>query len=139
MDIERLKSAAEKCTPLNLDSAELERGDDVCIDCPVCGGEGYVDLEKDFCNIDGHAIGVQFYGIGNEFGAGEEYFREASPAKILALIAQRDELLAALKPILERVRDFEDCGPYGETWQSDELIGEINFADEVIAKCEDKK
>jgi hypothetical protein len=85
MDIEKLKAAAEKCTALNLDSAEFERGDDNCIDCPICGGEGYVYLEGDYCNIDDVALGVQFYGIGNHHKAAEEYFRIALPANIIAL------------------------------------------------------
>ena len=68
------------------------------------------------------------------FVAGFDY--DETVGIVRAIEAQRDELLAALKPILERVRDFEDCGPHGETWQSDELINEINFAYEVIAKCD---
>ena len=86
----KLKAAAEKATVLNLDTAQIERGNDGYYECPVCCGEGEVEAKTDFCNIDGVALGVQFYGIGEHHGAAEEYFRAVAPANILALLAERD-------------------------------------------------
>lgn len=93
-----LKAAALAATPQNIDSAEsIDRFEDGShIECPACGGEGYVPREADFCNYDGTAIGVQFYGIGNEHGAAEAYFRAAKPANVLALI-ERLERAASLQ------------------------------------------
>jgi hypothetical protein len=89
-----LETAALKASGMQLDSAEevIEADASAMIECPVCGGEGYASLENDYCNFDNHAIGVQFYGIGSEFGAAERYFRAASPSTILALLAERAEL-----------------------------------------------
>lgn len=81
-----LKAAAEKATALNLDTAQEVRDEDGYLECPVCGGEGSVDAERDYCNIDGVALGIQFYGIGEHHGLAEQYFRIATPANILALV-----------------------------------------------------
>ncbi len=81
-----LKAAAEKANALNLDTAQEVRDEDGYLECPVCGGEGSVDAERDYCNIDGVALGIQFYGIGEHHGLAEQYFRIATPANILALV-----------------------------------------------------
>ncbi|HIF7010524.1 TPA: ead/Ea22-like family protein [Klebsiella pneumoniae] len=81
-----LKAAAEKVTALNLDTAQEVRDEDGYLECPVCGGEGSVDSERDYCNIDGVALGIQFYGIGEHHGLAEQYFRIATPSNILSLI-----------------------------------------------------
>lgn len=81
-----LKVAAEKVTALNLDTAQEVRDEDGYLECPVCGGEGSVDAERDYCNIDGVALGIQFYGIGEHHGLAEQYFRIATPSNILALV-----------------------------------------------------
>jgi len=104
VDLDDLKAKALAATDCNLDTAQIVRnnpGNEY--ECPVCGGEGYVSGVVDYCNIDGLAIGVMFYGIGNEFGADEEYFRAASPAAVLELIkrletaeSERDRLRAEL-------------------------------------------
>lgn len=85
--IAEMKATAEMATPLQLDTAQLKRGNDGWIECPCCEGAGDVEAESDFCNIDGKALGVQFYGIGEHHGLAEQYFRQASPANVLALIA----------------------------------------------------
>ncbi|EBM6583372.1 ead/Ea22-like family protein [Salmonella enterica subsp. enterica] len=87
-----LREAAEKATALNLDTAQVKRGNDGYLECPCCEGAGYVEDENDFCNIDGVALGVQFYGIGEHHGLAELYLRAANPATVLALL---DELEAA--------------------------------------------
>ncbi|MDU3303608.1 MAG: ead/Ea22-like family protein [Enterobacter ludwigii] len=91
IDKRALREAAEKATALNLDTAQLKRRDNGFCECPVCFGEGYVDVESDYCNIDGVALGVLFYGMGKHRGLAEEYFRAANPATVLALL---DELEA---------------------------------------------
>ncbi|WP_254226014.1 hypothetical protein [Burkholderia multivorans] len=93
-----LKQTALAATPQNIDSAESidHYTDGRYIECPCCSGEGTVELEADFLNYDGKALGVQFYGIGNEPGAAEAYFRAASPATILALLARLEHAEAAL-------------------------------------------
>lgn len=89
-----LELLAGKASAMALDSAdEVTKAEpSAMIECPVCGGEGYASLENDYCNFDNHAIGVQFYGIGPEFGLAEDYFRAANPATILALIQHVREL-----------------------------------------------
>lgn len=49
---------------------------------------------------------------------------------------QRDQLLAALKPIIERARYLDDSGPLDEGWQSEKLKAEIAEADAAIAAAE---
>lgn len=101
----KLKAAAEKATSLNLDSAEIQRGSDGYYECPVCCGAGEVEAKADFCNIDGLALGVQFYGIGEHHGAAEEYFRAAAPANILDLLAERDADKMRIEMLEEYVND----------------------------------
>jgi hypothetical protein len=86
--IEALKAAALAATPQDIDSAQrIEHYEDGShIGCPACGGEGNVELNSDFCNYDGEALGVQFYGIGNAHKLAEDYFRMVKPATVLALI-----------------------------------------------------
>lgn len=86
-----LREAAKKATVLNLDTAQVKRGNDGYLECPCCEGAGYVEEENDFCNIDGVALGVQFYSIGEHHGLAESYLRAANPATVLALL---DELEA---------------------------------------------
>ncbi|EJT4817830.1 ead/Ea22-like family protein [Citrobacter freundii] len=93
-----LREAAEKVTALNFDTAEIKR-EDGCYECPACGGEGWIDGDVDYCNIDGVALGVLFYGIGEHHGLAEAYLRAANPATVLALM---DELEAAEKRIAEQ-------------------------------------
>jgi hypothetical protein len=89
MKPEELKQIAEQATPQNLDTAEqIEKySGEAVIDCPCCDGEGYLDLEADYCNYDGKAIGVQFYGVGATHGAAERYVRTLNPELALKLCA----------------------------------------------------
>lgn len=103
-----LERAARAATPQDIDTAQIIGDvDGKYIDCPCCDGEGSVALEGDYCNYDGTGIGVQFYGIGKEFGAAERFLRAANPAAIIELIRslrdmerQRDGLLSALKNLI---------------------------------------
>lgn len=86
--LDKLEALARAATPQNLDTAQDSTKPTGYIECPDCGGEGTVELTADYCNYDGKAMGVQFYGIGPEHVAAEAFFRAANPATILALIAQ---------------------------------------------------
>lgn len=86
IDLDVLEAAALAATPQDFDSAEIMQKGGGEIECPACGGEGYVTLDADYCNYDSKALGVQFYGIGTEHGAAEAYCRAANPAVVLELI-----------------------------------------------------
>ncbi|HDR2758975.1 TPA: ead/Ea22-like family protein [Enterobacter mori] len=103
IDKRALREAAEKATALNLDTAQVKRGNDGYLECPCCEGAGYVEEEADFCNFDGVALGVQFYGIGEHHGLAEAFFRAANPATVLALL---DELEAKEKQIADLKEAF---------------------------------
>jgi len=86
-NLDHLEALARAATPQNLDSAEDATKPTGYIECPECGGDGTVELTADYCNYDGKAMGVQFYGIGPEHLAAEAFFRAANPAAVLKLIA----------------------------------------------------
>ncbi|SOE85639.1 hypothetical protein SAMN05446935_6112 [Burkholderia sp. YR290] len=96
--LEAIKQAARAATPQDIDSAqEIDRYDDGShYECPACGGEGCVPRESEFCNYDGEALGVQFYGIGNAVGAAEAYFRAVKPAAVLSLIERLERAEARI-------------------------------------------
>ena len=128
--IQALKAAAEKATALDLDSAQLQRGNDGYYECPVCCGAGEVEAKTDFCNIDGVALGVQFYGIGEHHGAAEAYFRAANPATILSLLAERDADKALIAELEQK-----HCG--GALMEREEHhVGVVNKLLERIAELE---
>jgi len=106
--IATLKQTALAVTPQDIDSAERieNRPDGSYLTCPACEGEGSIPFEADYCNYDHIAIGVQFYGIGTAPGAAEAYFRAASPANILALLArlERAESALAASPVEQHER-----------------------------------
>jgi hypothetical protein len=85
-EIEAIRKRAEAATPQNFDSAShvYEGGD---VTCPNCDGEGFVTVAKDYLNYDGAALGVQFYGIGDEPGNAEAYYRAVRPEVVLALLS----------------------------------------------------
>ncbi|HDC4490741.1 TPA: ead/Ea22-like family protein [Enterobacter asburiae] len=97
IDKRALREAAEKATALNLDTAqEARQEDDECIECPTCGGDGYMEVQRDYCNIDGVALGVLFYGIGEHHGLAEAFFRAANPATVLALLDELESVTRTL-------------------------------------------
>ncbi|ENZ74951.1 MULTISPECIES: hypothetical protein [Ralstonia] len=118
-DLAELQRLAREATPQDFDSAKLKPDADGWIECPHCGGEGSVQLEADYCNYDGQALGVQFYGIGNAFGAAERYYRAARPAVVLAMIARIRELEAA----------HQQAGPVGD---EPPLGGRWHFGNGVV-------
>lgn len=91
IDKQALREAAEKATALNLDTAlEVRNHDDQYIECPTCCGDGHIEVDTDYCGIDGVALQVLFYGIGEHHGLAEAYFRAANPATVLALLDDLD-------------------------------------------------
>ena len=118
LNLTDLRQKAEAATPQNFDGAEIKESGDV-VECPFCGGEGEVDVAADYCNYDGVALGVKFYGVGKHFVAAEEYYRAANPAVILSLLdrleraeAENEELRKALYKIA--------CS--NEPWERDDMI-----------------
>lgn len=91
IDLDALRALAEKATPQDFDSAEYATNNG-WIECPHCGGEGAVEMTADYCNYDGDALGVQFYGIGEAHKNAEAFCRAANPQTILSLIARIREL-----------------------------------------------
>jgi RecJ-like exonuclease len=87
-----LEALAAKATAGRLETAEYHQADYV-IECPVCRGDGEVDA-SDYCNIDGKALGVQFYGIGSEFGHHEKLWSK--------LVNNLPTIIAALKAMEEQ-------------------------------------
>lgn len=67
----------------------------------------------------------------------DAFHRAANPAAILALIQQRDELLAALKDARELV---DDWGAYAPAYMQEkhDLAGDLDRLGAAIAKCEAK-
>lgn len=93
-----LRELLAKATAGRLDTAE--RRSEEWIECPVCQGEGEVH-SVDYCNIDGKALGVQFYGIGEEHLVHEKLWIAAVNA-LPALLAELDGLRAEV----ERLRPY---------------------------------
>lgn len=99
---ERLRAALEGVTPGDLDTSDhIGSGN---YNCPCCEGEGAVE-GKTFTNFDGFAVGVQFFGVGDEFAKYEAFFRAANPQTVRVLLdtlerqaAEIERLRGALKP-----------------------------------------
>lgn len=146
-ELDKLEALAKAATPQNFDSAQITNQG--CIECPSCDGSGEVELTADYCNYDGRALGVQFYGIGPEHRAAEAFYRAANPAAILELIAlARAGSAAPAAPTAEQIanvilRLIGECamdwcaGPTGndedDAFSSDDeelrvLVGLVNKA-----------
>ena len=82
-ELEGLITAATKG---DLATAELHTASEM-VECPLCG-DGEIEAAN-YCNFDDIALGVQFYGIGNEFGAHEKLWRWFTE--------HRETILAALR------------------------------------------
>ena len=107
MTNEELEQLAKAATPGDFDSADHTSSGSY--ECPCCSGDGQVE-GKTLTNFDGYAMGVQFFGIGNEFANYEAFARAANPATILALLSERAELLAAVERMrgtIERLASSE--------------------------------
>lgn len=93
--VERLRELFKKATPGDLNTAQRHVFSEY-VECPMCAGDGEVEA-TDYCNFDGVALGVQFYGIGSEFGAHENLWRELvkSAPTLLDIITQQEAEIAA--------------------------------------------
>ena len=111
-----LESLARAATPQDFDSAAT-KDEGGFVECPACGGEGSVEIEADYCNYDNAAMGVQFYGIGKEFGTAEAYYRAANPQTMLKLI----EIIRAQHQVIEAICRWEwnslRGGPDSPGWE----------------------
>jgi len=125
MDDAELKRVAEAATPGDLDSAP-ERGEyghketSKWYECPACDGRGEVHGAT-YCNFDGFALGVQFFGIGNEFKNYEAFFRAFRPETVLSLLSR----LSAAEAEIAR-RDAVSKASWGD--QKDEHTDAIHAA-----------
>jgi hypothetical protein len=121
--INKLETLARAATPQNFDSAKEDIRIGGVFECPLCGGEGEVELSVDYCNYDNAAMGVQFYGIGKEFRTAEEYYRAANPATMLKLC----EIIRAQHEALE--------GFVGNSSAQVSLPTECEIAEAALAKA----
>lgn len=101
---ERLRKLLADATPGDLATAERHTENET-VECPLCH-EGEVEA-SDYCNIDGKALGVQFYGIGKEFGAHERLWSETLAAlpNLLTTLENLTQENARLREALEKAAD----------------------------------
>ena len=107
--VRELRALAEKATPGDLDSADHTGSGSY--ECPCCGGDGQAE-GKTFTNFDGYAIGVQFFGVGNEFANYEACFRATTPAALTAILDEYDRRGAALVEATNLIDDYFDDDDY---------------------------
>lgn len=110
-DHAELARLAEAATPGDLDTvpnppSEYGGHSEGVYECPACAGQGEVEGAT-YCNFDGLALGVQFFGIGNAFKNYEAYFRAANPARVLALLSEIAALRASASVIEPELGDLE--------------------------------
>lgn len=108
IDTDKLRALYEAATRGDLATAERHIECET-VECPACQGDGELDA-ADYCNFDGVALGVQFYGIGGQFGAHEALWRylvQSIPA-ILAMAEERDRMLRILA-VFERHYQAKGC------------------------------
>lgn len=84
--VERLNAAFMAATPQKIKTAEQRQNGEY--ECPLCGGEGSVEAEI-YNNYDQVAIGVQFFGVGEDHVRAEELYE--------ALIEEVPKLIAHLR------------------------------------------
>ena len=111
--IAAIRARAEAATPGNLDTVndpndEYGGRSEGVYECPMCNGDGSVDGVT-YCNFDDVAMGVQFFGIGEEHGKYEQFFRAANPAAVLALLSALDAAIERAEKAEARRKCYE-CG-----------------------------
>jgi len=91
-ELDELEALAKAATPGDLDTVNDppdEYGGKSATgwyECPCCESVGEVEGVT-YSNFDAVAMGVQFFGIGNEHKNYEAFFRAANPATILRLLS----------------------------------------------------
>jgi hypothetical protein len=129
-ELEQLKRLALACTPQNLNTAEhKDDGNGEYVTCHICGGDGSIELETTYTNYDNIAIGVQFFGVGNEFGAADRYFRAANPAFILQLIEALERNTTAAPAVDEAIEVPQELLAQWRTEQ--EVLAQQMYKDKV--------
>lgn len=114
---DRLLELASKATPGKLDTAESINGGTG--DCPLCEGEGLVDVNC-YENYDGHAVSVEFFGVGFQHKHNEAFYRACDPTTITSLVLENRRLREALTNVLAV------CVRVGDTTRDD--VDAINAA-----------
>ena len=121
--IETLERLEKEATPGDLSTAGGGAREQDDVECPACGGEGVLSA-TDYCNFDGAATGVQFFGIGPEFGAHERLWRffMQNRKAIISAIKENKRLREALSDATEAIimmsgsSDFASDGQAGAWW-----------------------
>jgi hypothetical protein len=102
---ERLRAALEGVTPGDLDTSDhIGNGN---YNCPCCEGEGAVE-GKTFTNFDGFAVGVQFFGVGDEFAKYEAFFRAANPQTVTVLLDTLERQAGEIERLREALRQLKE-------------------------------
>lgn len=127
-----LRTLWEAVTAGDLSTAE-RHNDCELVECPMCH-EGSIEA-ADYCNIDGKALGVQFYGIGPEHGAHERLWTAviANFPKILAALNARQSGEGEREALPRDVRRLVIAARLALESQDDEALGELDRASEAFA------
>lgn len=95
-DLKKIREAAEAATPGDLDTVNdptdehSDRSESDYYECPACQGQGEIDGVT-YTNFDHVAIGVQFFGIGNEHVNYERFFRLLKPETVIQLVDEVEQ------------------------------------------------
>lgn len=108
---ETLERLGKEATPGDLATAESVRTD-TGVECPMCGGDGDLDA-KAYTNFDNVAVGVQFFGVGNEHVVQEALWHayRNNHAQILAALRVAevaDEVKTALEQAAIRFDSIDE-------------------------------
>ena len=120
-ELAALRDLLALASPQALDTAE-RRADTVTdgeyVDCPCCDGDGSVDAAT-YTNYDDMAIGVQFFGVGDQFVHNEAAYRAlwaATPALVHTATVSL-ALYAALKRVVDETNAYlGDTPPVSDCW-----------------------
>jgi hypothetical protein len=125
-ELKEIEARAKAATPGDLDtvpSPPTEYGgceESNYYECPFCCGDGSVD-GRTYTNFDRVAMGVQFFGIGDEFGRYESYFRTMSPSTTLALV----EEVRRLREALGRIEEIAGMVDHVEFYTAESALGDL--------------
>lgn len=118
--LDKLEALLALASPQALETAEIVRRDDEYLDCPCCDGEGSVDGAT-YLNYDGFAVGVQFFGVGEQFVHNEEAFRALWRDAPWLMECARD-LYVSLKHAVEIIEKHVPRDALGTNAQGDPSV-----------------